>query len=188
MKDEREILTRELIRQKLTHEAKRVMLTSLFTLIFGSLFIGLVYFMLLMAFSSNPALPKIITAITFTALALCCAFLTVRGALQLGKIRRGEFTVLEDVLLEVKEDRINVLRALISGRIFDKDSYEHIFKFKSGKTFVANSGEYRNTRLGASAGFSMPGDVFYTVFYNDAPDKIVWFYSSKTYNCKSADH
>ena len=54
------------------------------------------------------------------------------------------------------------------------------------KEIIANSGEYRNTRLGASADFSIAGDVFYTVCYNDSPQKIVWMYSSKTYRYQVA--
>ena len=187
MKDEREVLTRELVSQKLKREAKRTMFGALMTFILGSIFFGLVSLMVLAVSKPGSIAPAVVSSVLFSALAVYCVVMLILAAIKLGKTGRGEFTVYEDVLVEIKDDQLNVFLALLSGRIFDKDSYEHIFKFESGKTFVANSGEYRNTRLGASADFSLPGDVFYTVFYNDSPNKIVWFYSSKSYRYKAAE-
>ena len=181
MKDEREIITPEQVTLKLKREAQRSMLGALMTFIFGSIFCGLVSLMVLAGSKPGSAVPAIVASIQFSALAVYCVIIVIIAAIKLGKISRGEFTVSEEVLIEVKDNQLNLFLALISGRLFNKDNYEHIFRFVSGKVFVANSGEYRNTRLGAAADFSMPGDVFYTVFYNDSPSKIVWIYSSKTY-------
>lgn len=187
MKDEREILTIEIVAQKLRREAKRSMVGALMTFIFGSIFFGLISLMVLAVSKPGSIAPTIVSSVLFSALTVYCVIILILSAIKLGKIGRGEFTVSEEVLADVKDNQLNVFRAIISGRHFDKDNFEHIFNFESGKTFIANSGEYRNTRLGASADFSMPGDVFYTVFYNDSPQKIVWFYSSKIYKYKSTN-
>ena len=63
----------------------------------------------------------------------------------------------------------------------------HVFEFKSGKKFVANVEEYKNTRLGVAAQFSMAGDSFFVVSYDNSPDKIILLFSSKTYTYKDND-
>ena len=59
--------------------------------------------------------------------------------------------------------------------------HDHVFKFESGKTFVANSAEYQTTHLDTAAQVSSKGDSYITVFYNDAPDKIILLYSTKMF-------
>ena len=78
-------------------------------------------------------------------------------------------------------DLANIWNYLFTGKIFDPEYYEHIFQFESGRRFVANAAAYRGTRLEAVADFSMAGDVFFLVVYQDAPQKIVLLYSSKIY-------
>ena len=80
------------------------------------------------------------------------------------------------VMLSLNKHAINNLPCLL---------FRHIFKFKSGKIFVANAEEYKNTRLDTAAEFSLRGDNFYLVFYNDSPNKIILLFSSKTYNYKA---
>ena len=127
MKDEREILTRELVSQKLKREAKRTMFGALMTFILGSIFFGLVSLMVLAVSKPESIAPTIVSSVLFSALAVYCVVMLILAAIKLGKIGRDEFTVAEEVLLEINDNQLNVFRALISGRIFNKDSYEHIF-------------------------------------------------------------
>lgn len=66
----------------------------------------------------------------------------------------------------------------------NKAHLNYVFKFQSGKMFIANAEEYKNTRLGMVAEFSLPGDTFFLVHYNGSPDKIILLYISKLYNYK----
>ena len=178
--DERETLTRNIIFQKLLREAKRSMVGSVLFFVFGSLVLGMMYFM----FVPRSKAFAMFQAVSFVILAALCLVFFVRGALRMGKANRGEFSVEKDILIDVKDNQLNVWRLLITGRIFSRSNYDHIFHFESGKTFVANSDEYQSTSLDATARFSLSGDPFFLVFYNDSPEKIVLLYSSKLYNYK----
>ena len=104
------------------------------------------------------------------------------------KAKRGNFTVVEDILTEVKDNQFNLIQLIMYGGrhtlLGNKAHLRHVFQFESGKTFIANAEEYKNTRLGVAAQFSMPGDTFFIVCYNDAPSKIILLFSSKTYTYK----
>ena len=181
MKDEREILTREYILKKLTRDAQKSMVSALLTLV-----LGVVMFLILCAMQGmtgpSVSLPFIISeAILTVAFVAVCIFFLARGAQRKGRAMRGEFSVVEDALLEVKEDRPSFWRMLVTGRIFDRSNFIHVFTFQSRKTFVANSGEYQNTSVDTAARYSLPMDTFYLVFYDDAPQKVVWIYSTKIY-------
>ncbi len=178
--DEREILTRNIIFQKLLREAKRSMVGSVLFFAFGSFVFGMMYFMFVPR-SKAFAMFQAVSFVIFTAL---CLLFFVRGTLRMGKAKRGAFSVTKEILTDVKEDQLNVWRLLITGRIFSRSNYDHIFRFESGKTFVANSDEYRSTSLDATARFSLSGDAFFLVSYNDSPEKIVLLYSTKLYDYK----
>ena len=182
MKNEREMLTREFVAQKLIRDAKRSMVGSALILILGFLLFGMLRVMSSFI-SSSVSILAYIFEIVFAAV---CVFFFVRGALKMSKARHGKFSVVEEVLSKVRDERLNIWKMIfLTGRIFSVDNYEHIFEFESGKKFIINSRE--NTTLDATAGFSIPKDAFFTVFYNDRPEKIVWIYSSKLYDYKPAD-
>ena len=183
MRDEREILTRALVIKKLKFEAQRPMVTA--GLIF---FTGTILFAIPFLIASS-LVTKILVAVLYALPMILCAISCIRSLIRLGKISRGEFTVEEDVLTEVKDHQLSIWRLIVYGGwhslMGDKSHLQHVFQFQSGKRFVANAEEYKNARLGTAAEFSMPGDVFYIVSYNDSPDKPVLLFSSKIYVNKS---
>ncbi len=197
MKGEREIITRATITKRLMWEAKHNMIASMLTLVFAFLGFGVIHLMVAGAFSSAVNVLSILNGVVFIVFVIFFSVLPfVRGAVRMSKTRRGEFFIAEDELEDMQDNqfsiwqtlrydnRVNIRNILIDRRPFHRSSYQHVFTFRSGKKFIANSYEYQNTRLETTAQFSMPGDIFYTVFYKDAPEKIILFYSSKIYNYK----
>ncbi len=180
MKDEREILTREHISKKLVRDAKITMLRSVVYFVIGTL----VWALLFLKFPPDK-ISTFLKTLAFIGLAVACLFFFVRGVLRAIWARHGEFEVKEDTLTEVKEAQFSLWQLILSGRLFTRSNYNHIFRFKSGKRFVANYGEYINTGVNAAAGFSLVGDTFFLVFYHNNPQKVLWIYSTKIYNYKS---
>jgi len=184
--DEREILNRNIICKKLKKEAQRSIYVYMLILILGSLLEGMMYLVLSSAGSERfGTLEKVEFIIGFGALVAICLFFLIRALLLISKAVRGEFTVLEESLTRVEEDRLSIFQTVLTGHPFSRANYNHIFRFDSGKTFVANCGEYQNTKIATAARFSLPGDKFFTVFYNDRPEKIILLFSAKTHNYKA---
>ena len=187
-KDEREILTRQSVLKKLTYESKRSMVGSLLMCILGTVFFGMMCLMLL-SLPYVTTRTKIILGFLLVPYFIACAFFFVRALLRLFKAKRGEFTVVEDMLAEIKDNQFSILQLIMHGGMHTlfggKSHLNHIFKFKSGKIFVANAEEYKNTKLGTAAEFSLPGDTFFLVFYNDNPNKIILLFNSKIYTYKN---
>ena len=179
MKDEREILTREDIYKKLLREAKRSIVGSLLMLALVAVVSGI--FLPLIA----SAAPYLFYAIfgSFFLILLFCLFCVWRGCLRIGKARRGEFSVIEDTLVNVEVNKLSFGRILLGGGRF-RDYLNHVLCFQSGKKIVINSGEYQKTHLDSIVHVSFPGDTFILVFYPDTPEKIIWLYSTKVYNYK----
>ena len=188
MKDEREILTRQIIFKKLTYEAKRSMIGTLLMCILGSIVFGMMSLILLTP-SYVTKVTKLIAGILMAIFFIACAFFFVRALLRMIKAKHGNFTVVEDALIEIKNNKLSIAQLILNGGMHtlfgNKSHLKHIFKFNSGKIFIANAEEYKNTRLETAAEFSSPGDNFYLVFYNDSPNKIILLFSSKTYNYKA---
>ena len=184
MKDEREILTRQTILKKLAYEAKRSMIGSLLMCLLGAIVLGMMSLLLLSSSNASQAI-KLIVGLINAIFYIICAFFFVRALLKLIKAKRGDFTVVEDVLKEINDNQLSIIQLLIYGgthTLFGNKSHlNHIFEFESGKTFIANAEESKNTRLGAAAEFSLTGDSFFTVSFNDSPNKIILLFSSKTY-------
>ena len=185
MKDEREVLTRQVIREKLMWEAKRSIVNALMPLLLGALLFGMMC-LLLFSFSQISTVTKLIIILFVSLYFIAVVFLLIRGILSLIKARQKDFTVAEDVLIDVKDNRFSFWQLLLHGGVAtlfgNKAHLRHIFHFKSGKTFIVNVEEYKNTRLHTAAEFSSSGDPFFLVFYSDSPDKILRLYSCKTYN------
>ncbi len=188
MKDERKILTRDIIYQKLLIDAKRTIGMRVLIFILSTLFFGMLY---LIALRSGVLAAIIVTGAFFAFETVSCIFIVVRALLRTIKARRGEFSIIDDSVIEVEDNKLSIYQLLSNVWLhgifgfFPKSNYYHIFKFESGKKFVANREEYRNTHIDTIAQVSLPGDHFFTVFYNDAPEKIILFYSDKIYNYKA---
>lgn len=187
IKDEREILTRQVITKKLIYEAKRSMIGSLMICILAALLFGMLNIMWF-GFSDVPSAIRIIINLLQLPVYLACAFFFIRGIINICKVNRDAFTVVEDILTEIEDNQLSLKQLILYGGydilLGSKSHLRHIFKFRSGKVFIANAEEYKNTGLAAAAEFSSVGDSFFLVFYNDSPDRIILLFSSKIYNYK----
>ena len=192
MKDEREILTRQLVLQKLKREAQRSMVGAFLILILGSVLFGMLSLICAVGLPKDSGILKLLPVLLFIPVFITCIFLCVRALLQMLKAQRGDFTVVKENLTEVQDNQFNLIQfltdILLLGVIYklsgNKSHIRHIFKFESGRQFIANVEEYKNSRLGVSAEFSLVGDSFFLVFYNDSPNKVILLFNSKTYNYK----
>lgn len=184
MKDEREVLTRQIVSNKLIWEAKRSMIGSLLMCILGAVVLGMMCLILLTP-SYVTTVTKLIVSLFISLYFIVCIFFFARALFRMFMAKGGDFTVAEDILTEVNDNQLSIIQLLMHGGIHtlfgNKAHLNHVFRFKSGKMFIANAEEYKNTRLGAVAEFSLPGDSFFLVFYNNSPNKIVLLFSSKTY-------
>ena len=183
MSDQREILTRQIVSKKLTYEAKRSMVGALLISVLCAIIFGMINLLLLSAHFISPT-TKLVVNLLQLPVYVICAFSIVRAIINIVKIKRDAFTVVEDELVYVKDNEFSLLQLILYGGFGNKSHLRHIFEFKSGKKFVANVEEYKNTKLGSAAQFSMPGDSFFIVFYNDSPNKIILLFSSKTHTYK----
>lgn len=188
--DEREVLTRKRIAEQLVREVKSSILSSAIVCGAGALLLTLLCRAFMMGWESKA--PGGLAWLAVVPWVIVFIVSSVRSFSQFGKIRRGEFMVVEDVLTDVETDRLNRRRAflfgeysiwnhLLFGRGYDHSCYEHIFAFESGRRFVTTASVDRNTRLETVAEFSMSGDTFFLAVYQDEPQKIVLLYSSKIY-------
>jgi hypothetical protein len=188
MRDEREILTRQIISKKLIYEAKRSMVGALLISILCAIIFGMINLSLLSAHYVSPITKLAVNLLQLPVYAVC-VFFFVRAIINICKTNKGAFTVTEEELVSVKDNEFSLLQLVLYGGLDiisgNKSHLRHVFEFKSGKKFVANVEEYKNTRLGVTAQFSMPGDTFFIVCYNDAPSKIILLFSSKTYTYKN---
>ena len=184
MKDKREILTKDLVAGKLMHRAKQSMVGSVLMLALTSLMFGMIYVMTKMSRTPSADVAVIVESVIATAFFAGCLFCFIRGVLRYRKARKGEFSVIEDVLTDVKDMQFSPWQMLLSGRIFARSNYQHVFTFQSGKVFVANNATYIGARLETASKFSLPGDTFFLAVYNDSPDRIRLLYSAKSYQYK----
>lgn len=183
MKDEKELLTRKTVFEKLVRDSKRFIISVLIQLAVYLLFCGIAYLSLTAIFSG-----AYIVAIVIECLLLVPAieflYLIIRELLRIKRATDGEFTISEDCLQKVETAKPNLWRIFLRGRLLSKINFDHVFEFRSGKKFVANCAEHRNTRINAAASFSAPGDLFYVVCFNNSPNTIVWIYSAQTHKYK----
>lgn len=187
MKDEREILTRQAVSKKLTYEAKRSIVGSLLTCVLAFILFGMLK-LVLPSFTYAKNMMIVLVYVFPLPIYAGCAFYFIRGTINYININKGAFSVVEDELVEIKDNELSLFHLLMSeGRGIlagQRNHLVHVFKFKSGKKYVVNAEEYKHTKLDAVAQFSNPGDSFYVVFYNHSPNKIILIFSAKTHTYK----
>jgi len=187
MKDEREVLTKTIVQQKLIREAKRKISGATLIFLLGFIVLGLPG-LLLIKLMPSLSLFAAVLGFAFCGLAFVCAFQIKRESKQLGKASCGDFVIAEERLSKIEDHKLSMWQALlrfdIQFPIITKDYYEHIFEFESGKRFVVNAGEYKDTHIGTVAQFSQVGDGLLVVSYIDSPEKIIMLFSPKIYNFK----
>ena len=127
MKDEKEVLIRQTVYQKLIRECKRSMVGSFLLSLFGALIFGMQYLLVVCSSSSVPLVVHVIEAVAFVGFVGACAFFFLRAVLRLGKARREELLVVEDRLESMYDERPNLLRMLLTGRISSLSNYDHVF-------------------------------------------------------------
>lgn len=179
MKDERELLTREIIAEKLVWNAKRSMVGALMMLVLGAVLFGMLFAMSAVAPPSESWIGGILEAVTAGLYFAACVFFFVRGMVFHGKAKRGAFTVEEDVLSSVEEDRFSFRRLRFLRTLTDLFDFDYVFRFESGRIFYRTRSEAQRGRIGALADLSMAGDRFYLVTYEGAPQKVVLLYSAR---------
>ena len=142
MKDEREILTRQIILKKLKWETKRSIVNSLLIFLLSGLFCGIFSLLLAVGLPPNAGIVKFLPLIFFMPVFIIGAFSFIRALLRMHKANRGDFTVAEDVLAEIRDNEFSFIQLIRYGgrRTFmgDKSHLRHVFRFESGKTFIAN--------------------------------------------------
>ena len=189
MKDKREILTRQTVFQKLTREGKRSMVNALVMFLLYGIIFGIFGFICAIGLPDQWGIFKILLPLIIVMpILISCVFSFVRALLRMNKANRGEFTVVEDTLTEIRDNEYSVLQFILYGGIRtlfgNKAHLRHTFRFESGKIFIVNPQYYKNSNLETAAEYSIPGDRFVIVCYNSSPDKIVLLFSSKTYTYK----
>lgn len=185
MKDNREILTRDIIQQKLIREAKRTIIGSVLIWLLGFIVLGLPGLLLI---EMIPIFASIF-GFSFIGLSLVCLFQIKRGSKQLGEAHSGDFLIAQERLTKIEDHKLSIWQTILRFRtqfpIITKDYYNHIFEFESGKKFVVNAGEYKDTHIGTVAQFSQVGEELIVVSYVDSPEKIITLFSPKIYNYKA---
>lgn len=191
MKDEREILTRAIVQQKLIRKEKRDIIGNALLLLLGAFVYGFMFLLLLIP-SWDAKLFLIFVAIPFALLSIIPIIHIIKGCVKLGKARRGAFSVTEDSLSKMEDFKFSFWKFLLRFDMrtpvmsfIKKPYYEHVFQFESGKKFVIDAYEYENTHMGTVAQFSQMGDKLIVAFYNDTPERIVLLFSPKIYHYKA---
>ena len=189
MTDERDILTRSIIAKKLQREAKRSMVGAALMCLMGTVFGGAL--LLLDPSHSTANAGDVLIGALVALWSLGCLIVFVRGLLRVCRARRGAFTVTEEALTEIRDHQFSLWRLMLFGGwhtlLGDRSHRYHRFQFESGKTFIAHADGSKNTRLGAAAEFSLAGDRFYLVCYDDRPSSIVLLFSARTHTYKATE-
>ena len=190
MHDERELLTKETVKNLLIRNNKREVVRNMIIILLGT-FMWWITYVLLGDISESFFLISLVYGLVSCAVVSVGVFYLVCALLTIKKAYRGEFSVYEDVLKSVEEnktDKITKKRLLLiiltgSYRVYNRP-YHH-FVFESGKEFKAPCGEFRGSRIESAARFSLPGDRFFLVSYDKKPNDIIWVYSAKIYSLKA---
>ena len=178
IKDQREILTREVAAGKLIRSAQGTIVLWVVMLLLGGLFLGLFS----LAIGSDAHLAKTLCNVVLIAFSLFSLFRIVCEIVHIILARCGRFSVIEDTLKDV-EYRLSIVRAITSGAIFlhHASLHNHVFVFESGRTFTVNASDRNTSRLQNAAEFSTAGDTIYVIVYNYAPKKIITLFPEKTH-------
>lgn len=167
--DKKRVLTKDIIRDSLFKEAKFYLIQNIFTL-----FIILVLCIVLVFIAiRNPGVETILFSILFVALMIFISFITVRHGKECVALSRGEFTIRQDRLINIKPHQ-STWKTRTDG-VYHK---EDVFFFESGIKFVHTRITPTQKDLTLSANC---GDMFYLVFLDRQPSKPKYIYNSQTF-------
>ena len=191
MKDTREILTRDILQQKLIQEAKRLIIGATLLLVPISIILGLTY--LVVCFSTSPnSFLSIFLLVSIIGAAIIFGIDIIRGAIRLCKARQGEFTIVEENLIKMEAFKFSFWQLFLRFdlrfpilSLIHRPYFNHIFEFESGRKYIVNADEYKDAHVNTAAQISQVGDTLLVVSYNDNPRKIIRIFSSKIYHYKA---
>ena len=191
MKDTREILTRDILQQKLIQEAKRLIIGATLLLVPISIILGLTYLVVCYSTSPNSFL-SIFLLVAIIDAAIIFGIDIIRGAIRLCKARQGEFTIVEENLIKMEAFKFSFWQLFLRFdlrfpilSLIHRPYFNHIFEFESGRKYIVNADEYKDAHVNTAAQISQVGDTLLVVSYNDNPRKIIRIFSSKIYHYKA---
>ena len=191
MKDNREILTRDILQQKLIQEAKHLIIGATLLLVPISIILGLTY--LVVCFSTSPnSFLSIFLLVAIIGAAIIFGIDIIRGAIRLCKARQGEFTIVEENLIKMEAFKFSFWQLFLRFdlrfpilSLIHRPYFNHIFEFESGRKYIVNADEYKDAHVNTAAQISQVGDTLLVVSYNDNPQKVIRIFSSKIYHYKA---
>ena len=191
MKDTREILTRDILQQKLIQEAKHLIIGATLLLVPISIILGLTY--LVVCYSTSPnSFPSIFLLVAIIGAAIIFGIDIIRGAIRLCKARQGEFTIVEENLIKMEAFKFSFWQLFLRFdfrfpilSLIHRPYFNHIFEFESGRKYIVNADEYKDAHVNTAAQISQVGDKLLVVSYNDNPRKVIRIFSSKIYHYKA---
>ena len=191
MKDNREILTRDILQQKLIQEAKHLIIGATLLLVPISIILGLTY--LVVCFSTSPnSFLSIFLLVAIIGAAIIFGIDIIRGAIRLCKARQGEFTIVEENLIKMEAFKFSFWQLFLRFdlrfpilSLIHRPYFNHIFEFESGRKYIVNADEYKDAHVNTAAQISQVGDTLLVVSYNDNPRKVIRIFSSKIYHYKA---
>ena len=191
MKDEREILTRDIIQQKLIYEAKHLIIGATLLLIPISIAFGLLYLLACVTTSPNSFL-SIFLLVAIIGAAIIFGIDIIRGAIRLCKAHQGEFTIVEENLIKMEAFKFSFWQLFLRFdfwfpilSLIHRPYFNHIFEFESGRKYIVNADEYKDAHVNTAAQISQVGDTLLVVSYNYNPRKVIRIFSSKIYHYKA---
>ena len=191
MKDTREILTRDILQQKLIQEAKHLIIGATLLLVPISIILGLTYLVVCYSTSPNSFL-SIFLLVAIIDAAIIFGIDIIRGAIRLCKARQGEFTIVEENLIKMEAFKFSFWQLFLRFdlrfpilSLIHRPYFNHIFEFESGRKYIVNADEYKDAHVNTAAQISQVGDTLLVVSYNDNPRKIIRIFSSKIYHYKA---
>ena len=191
MKDTREILTRDILQQKLIQEAKRLIIGATLLLVPISIILGLTYLVVCYSTSPNSFL-SIFLLVAIIDAAIIFGIDIIRGAIRLCKARQGEFTIVEENLIKMEAFKFSFWQLFLRFdlrfpilSLIHRPYFNHIFEFESGRKYIVNADEYKDAHVNTAAQISQVGDTLLVVSYNDNPRKVIRIFSSKIYHYKA---
>ena len=191
MKDNREILTRDILQQKLIREAKHLIIGATLLLIPISIAFGLLYLLACVTTSPNSFL-SIFLLVALIGAAIIFGIDIIRGAIQLCKARQGEFAIAEESLIKIEAFKFSFWQFFLRFdlqfpilSLIRRPYFNHIFEFESGRKYIVNADEYKETHVNTVAQIAQVGDTLIVVSYNNNPRKIIKIFSPKIYHYKA---
>ena len=191
MNDQKEILTRDIVQQKLIGEAKRRAIGAALILAPILVALGLMY-LLAIATTSPTSFLAIFMLVALVGAIIISGIDILYGSIQLYKARKGNFSIAVESLVKMEDFKFSIWQFLLRFdlrfpilSLLQRPYYNHIFEFESGKKFVANAYDYKETHVNTAAQISNVGEKMIVVVYNSNPDRIIMLFSPKIYNYKA---